>query len=292
VERTAAVMRLHRPGHSRGLLDIPHWSFLLKLLVRKELRVRYRGSLLGMIWTYVKPAVQLIVYFLAMGKFFSMNDRVTNYIVYLFAGIVVVNVFNEVMRNTTASIVSNAPLVGKIYLPRELFPMASLWVAFVHFFPQVAVLLVATIFFGWRPGLLNIGAFLLGILLVATLALGLGLMFAAWNVIFRDAENIVELISMVAIWFSPVFYNADMVARALPDWLFFIYQCNPLTCAVELFHYAFWAPTTAVTSNPDLLGLPVGFGTFLAVAFALSLALLALGQLVFRRHEARFAEEL
>lgn len=62
-------MPLHAPGHSNGLLDIPRWGFLLNLLVKKELRVRYRGSALGMVWSYVKPAVQLVVYFVAMGQF-------------------------------------------------------------------------------------------------------------------------------------------------------------------------------------------------------------------------------
>jgi len=291
------MMRLHHPGHSRGLIEIPRWYFLLSLLVRKELRVRYRGSVLGMLWTYVKPAIQLLVYYLAMGRFLRLNAQIPNYIVYLFSGIVMVNVFNEILRNTTSSIVGNAPLVGKIYLPRELFPVASLWVAFIHFIPQVVVLLIAAVLFGWRPGPMNILAVLGGILLVAMLALGLGLMFSAWNVLFRDAENIVDLISMVAIWFSPVFYAWSMVQAAVPGWLWTVYQCNPLSVAVELFHYGFWAPTrdgggtpiTVITANA---ANPPGFGMWICVGFAISVVLLVLGQLVFRTHESRFAEEL
>ena len=289
MNRSPAVMRLHHPGHSHGLLDIPKWSFLLQLLVRKELRVRYRGSVLGMLWTYVKPAIQLLVYYLALGKFLQLDRNITNYVVYLFSGIVIINVFNEILRNTTSSIVGNAPLVGKIYLPRELFPVASLWVAFVHFLPQVVVLLLAALLFGWRPGPLNILAALGSILLVAVLALGLGLIFSAWNVLFRDAENVVDLIGMVAIWFSPVFYSWTMVRNAVPEWLLYIYQCNPLTVAVELSHYAFWAPTRNVPTEEIV---PSHFALWMIIGACVSTALLAIGQLVFRRNEPRFAEEL
>ncbi len=288
MNRSPAVMRLHQPGRSHGLFDIPKWSFLLHLLVRKELRVRYRGSVLGMLWTYVKPATQLVVYYLAMGRFLRLNDHINNYVVYLFSGIVIVNVFNEILRNTTSSIVGNAPLVGKIYLPRELFPVASLWVAFVHFFPQVVVLLFAALLFGWRPGPTHILAALGSITLVAVMALGLGLIFSAWNVLFRDAENVVDLIGMVSIWFCPVFYAWTMVQDAVPGWLWYIYQCNPLTVAVELSHYAFWAPTHGVVADAT----PPQFTMWLLIGVGFSALLLAVGQLVFRSNEPRFAEEL
>jgi ABC-2 type transport system permease protein len=240
-----------------------------------------------MLWTYVKPATQLVVYYVAMGRFLRLNDRVDNYVVYLFSGIVVINLFNEILRNTTASIVGNAPLVGKVYLPRELFPVASVWVAFVHFLPQVAVLLVGALVFGWRPGPMNILAFVAGVLVVAVFSLGIGLMFAAWNVLFRDAENFADLIGMVSIWLSPIFYKWDMVAGAVPAWIWAIYACNPLSVAAELFHYAFWAPTRGVVAD-----VPTQFGIWAAVASAVCIIVLVLGQMVFRHHEVRFAEEL
>ena len=116
---------LRPPGHSIGLLALPRWRFLLQLLVKKELRVRYRGSALGMLWSYVKPAVQLLVYYIAMGRFLRLGDSIPSYVVYLFSGMVMINFFNEILSNTTRSIIFNAPLVGKIYLPRELFPVSS-----------------------------------------------------------------------------------------------------------------------------------------------------------------------
>lgn len=285
---------LRAPGHSRGLLDIPRWGFLLRLLVNKELRVRYRGSVLGLLWSYVKPAVQLVVYYLAMGKFLRLSTVMDNYVIYLFSGMVMINFFNEVMGNTTRSIVNNAPLVGKIYLPRELFPVSNLWVAFVHFVPQVVVLLVGALIFGWRPGIFNLLAAVLAILVVAATALGLGLAFAAWNVMFRDAENFVELIAMVALWLSPVFYNWQQVRSIMPDWLWAVYQLNPLAVGVELSHFAFWVPTRGVvsTTSSSLDLMPPHWVAWSAIGAVVAILLVLGGQVVFRRHEHIFAQEL
>lgn len=281
------------PGRGRGLIDVVHRRFLLELLVRKELRVRYRGSVLGMAWSYVKPAIQFGVYFVAMGIFLNLREAIPDYAVYLFSGIVVMNFFGEGFSNATRSLVWNAPLINKIYLPRELFPVASLWVSAVHFFPQFVVLVVATLVAGWRPTAAELAAGVLGFVIVAVLALGLGLLFGAVNVFYRDAENFVDLILMVATWGSPVLYTWGRVAKVAPDWAFFIYQLNPLTSAVELFHYAFWygaadrpATLEGFSTNPEHLW---AWG---AVGLAISLVLVVLGQATFRRLEGRFAQEL
>lgn len=282
------------PGHTAGLLEIGRWRFLLKLLVQKEVRVRYRGSILGMLWSYAKPAVQLLVYYLAMGQFLGLGRAIPGYVVYLFSGMVMVNFFSEIMTNTTRSVINNASLVGKIALPRELFPVSNLWVAFVHVVPQVVVLIIGALLFGWRPSPIHILFAVLGILLIAVFALGLGLMFAAFNVYFRDAENFVELILMVAIWLSPVFYRWQMVADNVPTWIYYTYYCNPLAIGVELFHSAFWLPTAPVRDlgmEPAAL-MPTDWIPLAIASAVIALLVLGLGQYVFHRLESKFAEEL
>lgn len=285
---------LRHPGHSVGLLELFRWRFLLGLLVKKELRVRYRGSVLGMLWSYVKPAVQLLVYYLAMGQFLGLGRSIPGYVIYLFSGMVMINFFNEILSNTTRSIIFNAPLVGKIYLPRELFPVSSLWVAFVHVVPQIVVLIIGALLMGWRPGILNLAGGLVALLMVGLVALGIGLAFAAFDVYFRDAENLIELLMMVAIWVSPVFYQWHMVADVLPGWLFTIYRVSPLAMGVELSHYCFWMPVEGV--------IPVGLHardlmapnqmTMAALSAVIAGVILVTGQLIFHRLEGKFAQEL
>lgn len=277
-----------RPGSGGGLINALKNPFLLKLLVRKELRVRYRGSVLGMLWSYVKPGVQFLVFYFAVGVFMRMNQAVENFAVYLFSGIVVVNFFSEAFRNATKAIVDNSPLVKKIYLPRELFCISSLWVAAIHFFPQVVVLMLGALIMGWRPGPLNILAGLAGFVIIAVFVLGLGLLFGAVNVILRDAENLVDLINMVISWTSPILYHWDFVVRAIGSGtMWTIYQLNPITPVVELFHYCFWAPTSDVT-----YAMPPGMIKFSLIAAGISALTLLIGELVFQKLDGRFAQEL
>lgn len=288
------TQELVQPGLGRGLADVGRSRFLLKLLVRKELKIRYRGSVLGLMWSYVKPGVQFIVFYIALGVFLGLErsprnpEGLSNYAVYLFSGIVLINFFTEALGNAARSIVHNGNLIKKIYLPRELFPVASVWVSAVHFFPQLVVLVTACLFTGWRPDLVQLLSAVGGFTIVALLAAGLGLLFGAANVYFRDSENLVDMLLMVATWASPVMYAWSMVEAKLGAGWFSVYQANPITVGVELFHYAFWYPTTDGSSPmpPDLLGL------WLPVGLVVSILVLALGQFTFRRLEGRFAQEL
>ncbi|MDM7989810.1 ABC transporter permease [Arthrobacter sp. zg-Y877] len=290
----SALPELTTPGLGRGLRDVLKSRFLLKLLISKELKVRYRGSVLGLVWSYVKPAVQFVVFYIALGVFLGLEQSpgnpkgLPNYAIYLFSGIVLINFFTEALGNASRAIVGNGGLIKKIYLPRQLFPVASVWVSGVHFIPQMVILVVACLFNGWRPSLLQLAAAVFGFVIVALLATGLGLLFGAINVYFRDAENIVDMLLMIATWASPVLYSWMMVREKLGETFFNIYQLNPLTVGVEAFHYAFWLPTTdgAEAIPPHLLSV------WLPVGLAISLLTLLLGQFVFRRLEGRFAQEL
>lgn len=285
---THAAPALVEPGRSGGLLEVARNRFLLRLLVRQELRVRYRGSVLGLAWSYVKPAVQFLVYFFVLGVFLKVNRTLPDFALYLFAGLVVMTSFGEALGNATRSVVWNAPLVKKIYLPRELFPVSSLCVAGVHLVPQLVVLLVGALVVGWVPTVPAVVAAVLALAITATTALGLGLLMAAVNVSFRDIENIVDLLLLVLTWASPVLYPWTAVRDALGDGaLLQLYLANPLTIAVQLVQRAFWATDAerAASLVPHLWERGLA-------ALLLGCGLLALGQLVFSRLEGRFAQEL
>lgn len=276
-------------GRGGGLREVLNRRHLLTMLVRKELRVRYRASVLGLGWSYVKPAVQFGVYFVALGLVLRQNS-IPDYAIHLYAGLVVVTVFSEAVGNATRSVVANGDLVRKIFLPRELFPVASVGVAVVHLLPQLVVLALGSLVMGWRPDLVGVVALVAALVLVLVLSLGLGLLLAAVTVLFRDAENVVDLVLSVVVWTSPVLYPwqlvADLVGR--DSWLFAIYELNPLTVAVELMHRGTWAltsPGNLGQGSPDLLVRTL-------VAFALSAVLLFVGQRVFGRMSGRFAQEL
>lgn len=283
------------PGRGRGILDVFRRKYLLHLLIRKGTATRYRNSVLGWVWSYVKPAAQFIIYYFVMGIILQGDRGIENFPIYLFSGVVAVNLFNEAFGNATTSIVDNRALVKKIYLPRELFPIAAIIIAFIHFLPQLAILLLVCLLVGWTPSLIGLGGFLLGAAIVVVFALGLGLLFAGLNVRFRDAQNFVELIRMFSTWTSPVLYSWILVQEALRnhEWLFHIYTWNPLTVAVELFHQGFWAGTVS-PPEPGAVDQSIlpNFGTAALVATVICVATLIVGQALFRHYERSFAQDL
>jgi ABC-2 type transport system permease protein len=250
-------------------------------------QIRYRGSVLGWLWSYVKPLIQFAVFFVALGIFLRLNNSVGFYPLYLLSGITVVTFFTEAFGNGTRSIVDNAALIKKIFVPRELFPVASMLVATVNTLPQVVVVIVIALFSGWQFSLAALGAIALSLIIVAIFATGLGMLFGAINVAYRDAQSLVDIIGMIAVWASPVMYSWTAVADRVGSTGFTLYRLNPITAAVELAHAGFWMPLHPHSGQalPDLM-------TFGLLGLVVALLTLLVGQLVFRRLEGRFAQEL
>ncbi|WP_125099925.1 ABC transporter permease [Leucobacter chromiireducens] len=274
------------PGKSKGLFGVFQYRYLLALLLRKGIATRYHGSVLGWVWSYVRPGAQFLMYYLVVGLIMGQSRGIDAFPVYLFAGIVAVNLFSEALRNTTSAITDNASLIKKIYIPRALFPVSAIGVALVHFLPQAALLLIVTLACGWTIGWLQVVGFIVGVALILCFALGLGLFFGSVNVAYRDARNFVDLILMFSTWASPVLYSWTMVQERAPEWLYNIYMVNPMTVAVEMFHDAFWLPLAPDSVRPD------GLLTFTLVGIVLAVITLLIGQLVFRKLEGSFAQNL
>ncbi|MFC9973728.1 ABC transporter permease [Spirillospora sp. NPDC127200] len=279
--------RMRPPGGDGGLRQVLRHRYLLRLLVRRELRARYKGSVLGLGWSYVRPGVHFAVYFFVIGLFLGMGRQVENFPIFLFSGMVLVNLLTETLHAATRSVTGNAPLVRKVFLPRELFPSASLLVSLVHFVPGVLILSAGALVYGWRPSFAAVGAGLLGLAIVLILGYGLGLLCAAVNVFFRDLEQAVDVSIMVVTWSVPMIYPWTHVREHAPGWLFEVYLANPLVSAVSLFQRAFWYPGTGGT-----FAFPPHLYARSAVALAVSVAVLVIGRAVFARTQKRFGQEL
>jgi ABC-2 type transport system permease protein len=179
--------------------------------------------------------------------------------------------------------VHNGNLIKKIYLPRELFPIASVWVSAVHFFPQIVVLVIACIFTGWQPGPFELLAAIAGFTIVALLATGLGLLFGAANVYYRDSENIVDMLLMIATWASPVLYAWTMVQRQLGDVAFAVYQANHDHGGRRALPLRVLVPD----DERFLTHAARPFQPLAAGRLVISVTCLVLGQITFRRLEGR-----
>lgn len=261
---------------------------LLGLLVRRELVGKYKDSSLGLVWSMVRPLTQLLIYYLVMGEFLGAARNINNFAIFIFAGLTIYGLFSEIVNTMTSSIVANSGLIKKVYLPREIFPIAAVGAALVNFGLQMVILLIAAALVGTIVFGANLLFSLLSVLIVLLYAVGVGLFLAAWNVYLRDIQFMVEVVVMLLMWFSPIVYSWTFVADAFGarglGWLTEIYINNPVTLAVLGFQKAFWADASDGVMPADLL-LRMG------IAILVGILVLWWGQRVFARLQPNFAQE-
>lgn len=259
---------------------------LLNLLVRREIKSRYKDSSLGFAWSLIRPLAMLLIYYIAIGKFLQAERNIPDFAIYVFTGLTAWGLFSEVVGASTTSIVDNGGLVKKIYFPRELFPLSAVGSALFNFAIQFGILLVAT-FVLWRPPHLSaLWLAPLSFLVLLLFSFALGLLLSALNVYLRDIQHLVDVVIMILFWASPVVYSYEMVHDALQgSWLEQIYLANPATVAVLGFQEGMWAGSTEVL-YPDDLVLRLG------IIGVVSLILIWVAQRIFARLEGNFAQEL
>ncbi len=293
---------LASPFAGGGLVDVFRRRYLLKLLVQKEVRSRYQGSVLGFLWSYIQPLVRFCMYFFVIGLVLGLHDQVPNFAIHMFAAIVAVQYFTETFSSGTRSIVKNKAIVRKMAMPREMFPVAAVIVSAVNTFPQLLILFVAAVATGWTPDVVGLLAAILGLAIVTLLGTALALLFAGMNVFFRDFQNVVATFTLFTHWIVPMIYPFSKLAGSElgRNTLFYdLYLSNPLTVAVLLLQRAFWVPTTlgkkgypAKVEDVGFPYLPHNLMLLGLVMLAVSFVLLLLCQLAFRRLEGKFAERL
>lgn len=259
---------------------------MLGLLVRRDLKARYKDSALGFFWSLIRPLIQIVIYFVVMGQFLGAAKSIPDFAIYVFAGLSALGLFTEIVVGGTSSVLANAGLVKKVYLPREVFPLSSVGSALFNFAIQLVVLLGATVLILKPPFHLQILYFVPALLILVIYGTALALLFSAVNVYLRDTQYLVEVVTMLLFWASPVVYSWSMVKTLIPSpAVLEIYTNNPLTLAVLGFQRAFWVAG-------DGMEWPGHLMMRMAIALVIGVALLFSCHRVFVRMQGNFAQEL
>jgi ABC-2 type transport system permease protein len=268
---------------------------LLVALTRKELKVKYKNSVLGFAWSLLNPALNLAVFYLVFSIF--LKNGIPNFALWLLCGILIWNFISVVLPGSTGSVVANAGLVKKVPFPREVLPLASIGSGLVHFFLQSSVLVVAVV--ALRQGVA--WSFLplvpLAIVAMVLLAAAVGVFLSAVNVQVRDAQHLLELLLLAWFWLTPIVYPYRQVsdrvaAHGLPQSSLMI--INPITPVVTVFQRVFYNRVSVHAGTLPLLperGV-LWYGTFVVGSVIGSFILLAVSLHIFARLEGKFAEEL
>ena len=273
-------------GTADSVRGVWRYRELLDLLVRRELKARYKDSALGFLWSLIRPLTQLLIYYIAIGKFLGAERSIPDYAVYIFTGLTAWTLFSEIISSGTGSIVANGGLVKKIYLPREVFPLSVIGSAIFNFVIQFLILVAAALLSGYPPTLAGYGYVLLGTAVLLIYATAAAFLLSAINVYLRDVQYLVEVVLMVGFWLSPIVYAWSFVNEALQSaFLNALYLANPVTLAVLAFQRGMWVAGSSLPQPTDL-------GLRLVIALLIGLPVLWFCQRVFARLQNNFAQEL
>ncbi|WP_422772968.1 ABC transporter permease [Plantactinospora sp. WMMC1484] len=267
------------------------WSHrnTLRLLVRRDLAVKYQQSVLGYLWSLIEPLGMGVIYFFVFGVLYRsatdrhLGDAAESYPLFLITGIFAWMWTSAAIGEATAALTGQARLITTMNLPREVFPIGRVASRFAEYAAGLPILAGVAIVYasldriGFGVSLL---ALPLALLIQWTLLIGIALLLSSLNVLMRDIERLMRLVTRVLFYATPIIYPLSLVRdSSLPEWIKIAYELNPLVGIFQL-HHAVWYPDEFPGAR------------LLAVAAGGSLLVLLAGWWVFRRLEPTVLKEL
>ena len=249
------------------------WAYreLFWVLTARDVKVRYKQTVLGAGWAIIQPVMTMVVFSIIFGGFAKMPSDGFPYPVFVYAGLLPWTFFANALTRSGSSVVGSAHLVSKVYFPRLIIPLSSVGAGIVDLAISTAVLLLIMLYFGvaWS---LNLLAAPLLLVLVVFMALGVGTFISALNVAYRDFGFLTPFLVQLWMFATPVIYPASLV----PDKWHWLLYLNPMAGIIEGFRSAF-------LGKPFDLS-PIGLSLLMAVVLFLT------GVLYFEKVERRFAD--
>jgi ABC-type polysaccharide/polyol phosphate export permease len=249
------------------------YGFLLRNLVAKDFKIRYRNMSLGMFWSLLNPLVMLAIYMFVFTKIFR-GGNIPHFGLYILSGVIPFNFFSLAWLTGTSSLVENASLIKRVPVPREIVPFASVLSNCLHLAVQLGLLLVAVVISGlgvniywfWLPLI-----WALGIIFI----FGISLITSGLNVYLRDTRYIVESICLIAFWFMPIFYLLSFVPPEYRG----LYVLNPIAALIVAMR------SVLLDGQAPASGLMLEFAL-------ISVGSLGIGMWLFRQMKASFYDYL
>lgn len=262
---------------SRGFVPLKArelWEYreLLYFLIWRDIKVRYKQTLLGVLWAIIQPVLTMVVFSVFFGKLGKLPSDGIPYPIFSFAALVPWTLFSNGLTQATSSLVASSNLIKKVYFPRLIIPAATVLAGVVDFLLAFAVLLLMMLYYGIVPTVntLWLPAFLL-MTVVASLAVSVWL--SALNVEYRDVKYVIPFLTQVWLFATPIAYSSSLLSEPWRT----VYGLNPMVGVVEGFRWA-------------LLGTNTIPGTMTFVSAGTALILLISGAFYFRRMERTFAD--
>jgi lipopolysaccharide transport system permease protein len=266
---------LIKPSKGWAALDLKDlWIYreLVYFMTWRDLKVRYKQTLLGASWAVLQPFLTMVVFSIFFGGLAKVPSDNVPYPIFSFTALVPWTLFTKALLDASKSLVSSSHIITKIYFPRIILPLATILAGIVDFFIAFIVLIGMMFFYQIAPTS-NIWTLPLFLLLALMTALGVGLWLSALNVLYRDINYATHFITQFWMFVTPIAYSSTMI----PDKWKLVYSLNPMAGVVNGFRWA-------------LLGIGEGPGADLIVSVVVAIILLISGLFFFKRTERLFAD--
>ncbi len=257
---------------SLKLGELLEYRELIYFLIWRDIKVRYKQTVLGVAWAIVQPLFTMLVFSLFFGRLAKIPSDGIPYPIFSYAALVPWTFFANGLNLASNSLVGSANLIKKVYFPRLAIPIATVLAGVVDFILAFIVLIGMMVYFGFVPTI-NILWLPLFLLIALITSLGVSLWLSAMNVEFRDVRYIMPFLTQFWLFSTPIAYPSSLLSEPWRT----LYGLNPMVGVVEGFRWA-------------LLGTKTAPGTIVFVSALVALALLISGALYFRRMEKSFAD--
>ncbi|MDQ3897346.1 MAG: ABC transporter permease [Actinomycetota bacterium] len=277
---------LNRVRRARAaIVEVVRARELTMSLVRRDLKVRHRGTFLGMLWSLTTPLLLVALYYLVFKYVLGAqpatdatrpDNRVVPFAIYFFAALTVWNLFSSSVSMSTGSIVGSGYLLRKVYFPRAILPLSAVLSSIITFGFEFAVLVVATLLVVGLPSAQLLWVPVI-VLVVAVMAYGIALFVSAVTVFLRDVEHFIGIFMQLWFWGTPIIYSLKYVQDRQGAGVVRLLEANPMTGVAVSFRNV-----TVLNRPPDL--------KLLAYDLACGVVFLVVGAFVFRRWQRLFSE--
>lgn len=223
---------------SKFLSDFVKYKYLLSEIVRRNIKVQYRDSVLGIFWTLLQPLLTTIVLALVFGGFFGKKaDGVPNYVIYLLCGRLLYDFFSQSTKRAMKSIRLSAGVIKKVYVPKYMYPLGNVMSSFVTFLISLIILVAFVIFYSFTDSPANITPYVflavVPVFILFLLCVGVGLILSTAAVFFKDAEYLYEVFCMLLFYATPIVYVVDNMN--MNKYVRMGIMANPLYSIVNMF---------------------------------------------------------
>lgn len=257
MEDRAAV----RPQLARTLRGLVHYRHLLRNLVVKDLKLKYRGSVLGFIWSLANPLLMIAVYTIAFT--YILGIRTPGFVFYLMLGILAWTFFANATAMSTGSIVDNGGLARSVWFPRAILPMASVLFNFAQYLLTAAVFLPVLMLLYHVPPAAPMLAYPVFILLQLLFTIGVALLLAVGTAFFRDVRHLVDVALAVLFWATPVVYETTQIPARLRSLILLTPLSPYVTAYHDVFYYRRWPSAAVWALSAAYAGITLAAGLWL-----------------------------